>query len=218
MEQRVGVLDRVVARGQGWLWALITTYRDGAVPFHAGTSPMHPRLRAGRGHPRDLRAVGVPGQKLNLTIGDGGGTVPRTAKAGTVVGEVTVGTGAEARTVPAALGADLTEPSFGAKLTERPGRPARPAPAGRGGVRWAGSGAGPPARNARESRSTGVQGHKDTDEPEPPRRRRSRSRNSCSALKPAAEPIRPRPRDQLEPGPEMSDASLAARRYSALMR
>ncbi|MFF8968996.1 D-alanyl-D-alanine carboxypeptidase [Streptomyces sp. NPDC014995] len=65
----------------------------------------------------DLRAVGVPGQKLNLTIGDGGGTVPRTAKAGTVVGEVTVGTGAEARTVPVALGADLTEPSFGAKLT-----------------------------------------------------------------------------------------------------
>ncbi|WP_408645938.1 D-alanyl-D-alanine carboxypeptidase family protein, partial [Streptomyces odonnellii] len=64
----------------------------------------------------DLTAVGVPGQQLKLTFGDGG-AISRTAKAGTVVGELTVGTGAEARKIPVAIEADLAEPSFGAKLT-----------------------------------------------------------------------------------------------------
>ncbi|QXE34720.1 D-alanyl-D-alanine carboxypeptidase [Streptomyces sp. GMY02] len=64
----------------------------------------------------DLIAVGVPGQKLKLTFSDGD-TISRTAKAGTVVSELTVGTGAEARKIPVALKTDLAEPSFGAKLT-----------------------------------------------------------------------------------------------------
>ncbi|MBI0384125.1 D-alanyl-D-alanine carboxypeptidase, partial [Streptomyces albiflaviniger] len=50
-------------------------------------------------------------------IGDGGKTVPHSAKAGTVVGEVTVGTGPGQLKAPVALQSDLSEPSFGAKLT-----------------------------------------------------------------------------------------------------
>ncbi|OKI05405.1 penicillin-binding protein [Streptomyces sp. CB02923] len=65
----------------------------------------------------DLTAVGVPGQKLILTTSDGAETIPRTAKAGTVVGQLTVGTGSGTQRVPVVLKADLKEPSFGAKLT-----------------------------------------------------------------------------------------------------
>ncbi|MDX3853429.1 D-alanyl-D-alanine carboxypeptidase [Streptomyces sp. AK02-01A] len=63
----------------------------------------------------DLKAVGVPGQKLRLTVSNG--DIPRTAKAGAVFGELAVGTGAEAHKVPVAFKTDLTEPSLGAKLT-----------------------------------------------------------------------------------------------------
>ncbi|GGW99937.1 D-alanyl-D-alanine carboxypeptidase family protein [Streptomyces noursei] len=66
---------------------------------------------------KDLTAIGVPGQKVGLQVGAGGKTVPHQAKAGTVVGELIVGTGAEAQRVPVALQKDLVEPSFGAKLT-----------------------------------------------------------------------------------------------------
>ncbi|WP_310728676.1 D-alanyl-D-alanine carboxypeptidase [Streptomyces sp. N2A] len=65
---------------------------------------------------KDLKAVGVPGQKLKLSVGDGGKTVPHTAKAGTVVGVLTVGNGESMQKVPVALKEDLVEPSFGAKL------------------------------------------------------------------------------------------------------
>ncbi|MFH9869085.1 D-alanyl-D-alanine carboxypeptidase [Streptomyces lydicus] len=65
---------------------------------------------------KDLRAVGVPGQKLKLSVGDGGKTVPHTAKAGTEVGVLTVGNGESMQKVPVALKEDLVEPSFGAKL------------------------------------------------------------------------------------------------------
>ncbi|MGW2628337.1 D-alanyl-D-alanine carboxypeptidase [Streptomyces chattanoogensis] len=66
---------------------------------------------------KDLTAVGVPGQKLVLSIGDGGKALPHEAKAGTKVGVLTVGSGSSAQKVPVALQKDLTEPTFGAKLT-----------------------------------------------------------------------------------------------------
>lgn len=65
---------------------------------------------------KDLKAVGVPGQKLTLSVGDGGKTVPHTAKAGTEVGVLTVGNSESSQKVPVALQKDLVEPTFGAKL------------------------------------------------------------------------------------------------------
>ncbi|MFE1769240.1 D-alanyl-D-alanine carboxypeptidase [Streptomyces angustmyceticus] len=65
---------------------------------------------------KDLKAVGVPGQKLKLSVGDGGKTIPHTAKAGTEVGVLTVGNGESTQQVPVALQKDLVEPAFGAKL------------------------------------------------------------------------------------------------------
>ncbi len=65
---------------------------------------------------KDLKAVGVQGQKLKLSVGDGGKTVPHTAKAGTEVGVLTVGNGESMQKVPVVLQKDLVEPSFGAKL------------------------------------------------------------------------------------------------------
>lgn len=65
---------------------------------------------------KDLKAVGVPGQKMELSVGDGGKTIPHTAKAGTEVGMLTVGNGQSMQKVPVALQKDLVEPSFGAKL------------------------------------------------------------------------------------------------------
>ncbi|AEM80793.1 D-alanyl-D-alanine carboxypeptidase family protein [Streptomyces violaceusniger] len=66
---------------------------------------------------KELKAVGWSGLGVDIKIGDGGKKVPHSAKAGTVVGEVTVGTGPGQLTAPVALQGDLPEPSFGAKLT-----------------------------------------------------------------------------------------------------
>ncbi|WP_425581525.1 D-alanyl-D-alanine carboxypeptidase [Streptomyces yatensis] len=66
---------------------------------------------------KDLKAVGWSGLGVDIKISDGGKKVPHSAKAGTVVGEVTVGTGPGQLTAPVALQDDLSEPSFGAKLT-----------------------------------------------------------------------------------------------------
>ncbi|MFD7504003.1 D-alanyl-D-alanine carboxypeptidase [Streptomyces sp. NPDC059850] len=66
---------------------------------------------------KDLKAVGWAGLNVDIKIGDGGKTIPHTAKAGTVVGEVTVGTGPGQVKAPVALENDLSEPSFGSKLT-----------------------------------------------------------------------------------------------------
>ncbi|MEV0260741.1 D-alanyl-D-alanine carboxypeptidase [Streptomyces sp. NPDC050617] len=66
---------------------------------------------------KDLRGVGWPGLDAELAIGDGGKAVPHSAKAGTVVGELTVGSGPDRQKVPVALQKELAEPSFGAKLT-----------------------------------------------------------------------------------------------------
>ncbi|MGW1374789.1 D-alanyl-D-alanine carboxypeptidase [Streptomyces sp. NPDC002446] len=66
---------------------------------------------------KDLKAIGVPGQKLKLSIGNGGKTLPHEVKAGTKVGVLTVGNGESTQKVPVALQKDLVEPGFGAKLT-----------------------------------------------------------------------------------------------------
>ncbi|MEU1037285.1 serine hydrolase [Streptomyces sp. NPDC005907] len=66
----------------------------------------------------NLKAVGWPGLRTKLSIGPGDKTVPHSAKAGTVVGELTVGDGSDhAVDIPVALRSDLGEPGLGAKLT-----------------------------------------------------------------------------------------------------
>ncbi|MFV0129393.1 serine hydrolase [Streptomyces sp. HMX112] len=66
---------------------------------------------------KDMRPVGWPGLAVDVRLGDGGKPVPHSAKAGTVVGEVSVGTGTGEVSVPVALQRDLAEPGFGDKLT-----------------------------------------------------------------------------------------------------
>ncbi|MFC8914599.1 D-alanyl-D-alanine carboxypeptidase [Streptomyces sp. NPDC057116] len=66
---------------------------------------------------QDLKAVGVPGQKLTLTFHGTATSLPRTAQAGTVIGHLTIGTGPGAPRVPVALRSELTEPSVTEKLT-----------------------------------------------------------------------------------------------------
>ncbi|MEU9715811.1 serine hydrolase [Streptomyces sp. NPDC047976] len=66
---------------------------------------------------KDLTVVGVPGQQLRLSLGAGAKPLPHEAKAGTEVGVLTVGDGLGAKTVPVAVGTDLVEPSFGARVT-----------------------------------------------------------------------------------------------------
>ncbi|MCC3771882.1 D-alanyl-D-alanine carboxypeptidase family protein, partial [Streptomyces sp. UNOC14_S4] len=66
---------------------------------------------------KDVTAVGWPGFETKYSLGDGGHKIPHSAKAGTEVGELTVGSGPGAVKVPVALQKDLAEPGFGAKLT-----------------------------------------------------------------------------------------------------
>ncbi|RSS51734.1 D-alanyl-D-alanine carboxypeptidase [Streptomyces sp. WAC07061] len=66
---------------------------------------------------KDLTVIGVPGQRLRLSLGAGAKPLPHEAKAGTEAGVLTVGEGDGAKSVPVAVGADLVEPSFGARLT-----------------------------------------------------------------------------------------------------
>ncbi|RPF29592.1 D-alanyl-D-alanine carboxypeptidase [Streptomyces sp. Ag109_G2-6] len=67
---------------------------------------------------KDLSVIGVPGQRLRLTLGTAGGKpVPHEAAAGTEVGVLTVGDGPGAKTVPVAVGTELAEPSFGTRVT-----------------------------------------------------------------------------------------------------
>ncbi|MFI6687899.1 serine hydrolase [Streptomyces sp. NPDC050485] len=66
---------------------------------------------------KDLKAVGWPGLKVDVTLGDGGKAVPHSAKAGAVVGELSIGAGPGRQTAPVELGSALTEPGAGDKLT-----------------------------------------------------------------------------------------------------
>ncbi|MFE2283509.1 D-alanyl-D-alanine carboxypeptidase family protein [Streptomyces sp. NPDC059443] len=66
---------------------------------------------------KDAAAVAVPGQKVGLTLAAGEKDIPHGAKAGTEIGELTIGTGPGAQKIPVALRTDLSGPSLGAKLT-----------------------------------------------------------------------------------------------------
>ncbi|MFD6282012.1 D-alanyl-D-alanine carboxypeptidase [Streptomyces sp. NPDC060209] len=66
---------------------------------------------------KDLKAVGWGGLEVDLKLTDGDKTPAHAAKAGTVVGEVTVGTGTGQVSAPVALQSEMTEPGFGDKLT-----------------------------------------------------------------------------------------------------
>ncbi|MEU9801834.1 hypothetical protein [Streptomyces sp. NPDC051000] len=65
----------------------------------------------------DVQAVGWPSLKVNVKLGEGGGPLPQTAKAGTEIGVLTIGEGASQVKVPVALKQDLVSPSLGSKLT-----------------------------------------------------------------------------------------------------
>lgn len=66
---------------------------------------------------KDLKAVGWAGLQVQIAIDDAGNKIPHSAKAGTVVGQVSVGSGTGKVTAPVALQQDLAEPGFGDKLT-----------------------------------------------------------------------------------------------------
>ncbi|MEU3403167.1 serine hydrolase [Streptomyces sp. NPDC006670] len=67
---------------------------------------------------KDLSVIGVPGQKLRLTLGTAAGkSVPHEAREGAEVALLTVGDGLGAKTVPVAVGKRLAEPSFGTRVT-----------------------------------------------------------------------------------------------------
>lgn len=66
---------------------------------------------------KDVEAVGWPGLTVRLELTDDGRGVSRDAAAGTRVGTLTVGEGASQVKVPVTTGDELSEPSFGDKLT-----------------------------------------------------------------------------------------------------
>ncbi|WP_406304457.1 serine hydrolase [Streptomyces sp. NBC_00885] len=66
---------------------------------------------------KDLKAVGWAGLQVQIAIDDAGNKIPHSAKSGTVVGQVSVGSGTGKVTAPVALQQDLAEPGFGDKLT-----------------------------------------------------------------------------------------------------
>ncbi|MDT0448798.1 serine hydrolase [Streptomyces hesseae] len=66
---------------------------------------------------KDVEAVGWAGFDTKFALSDVGRKIPHSAKAGTEVGELIVGSGPDAVKVPVVLKTALAEPSFGAKLT-----------------------------------------------------------------------------------------------------
>jgi D-alanyl-D-alanine carboxypeptidase len=66
----------------------------------------------------DVQVTGWSGLSVDVSLRPlDGRAVPHSAAAGTVVGELVVGSGASAQTVPVALQSNLAAPGFGAKLT-----------------------------------------------------------------------------------------------------
>ncbi|WP_223768389.1 D-alanyl-D-alanine carboxypeptidase family protein [Streptomyces huiliensis] len=66
---------------------------------------------------KDVKGYGWGGLRAKMSLDKKKGAVlPHSAKAGTVVGELVVGSGADAVRVPVALQKALSEPSFGSKL------------------------------------------------------------------------------------------------------
>ncbi|WP_209495297.1 D-alanyl-D-alanine carboxypeptidase [Streptomyces sp. PvR006] len=66
---------------------------------------------------KEVKAIGWPGLQVKLALTDGGKTVPHTGKAGDVIGQVSIGTGAGKVSSPVALQQDLVEPGVDKKLT-----------------------------------------------------------------------------------------------------
>ncbi|MEU0088501.1 serine hydrolase [Streptomyces sp. NPDC006274] len=66
---------------------------------------------------KDLKAVGWSGLDVKIEIAPNGNAIPHSARAGTVVGQVSVGEGAGKVSAPVALKQDLAEPGIGAKIT-----------------------------------------------------------------------------------------------------
>jgi D-alanyl-D-alanine carboxypeptidase len=66
---------------------------------------------------QDLRAIGWPGMKQDLTLTPLDGGLPHHAEAGTKVGTLSFGSGSARTSVPVVLQSDLSAPGFGAKLT-----------------------------------------------------------------------------------------------------
>ncbi|MFI1976765.1 D-alanyl-D-alanine carboxypeptidase [Streptomyces wedmorensis] len=66
---------------------------------------------------KELKAIGWPGLQVKLELTDGGKVVPHSGKAGDIIGQVSIGTGAGKVSSPVALGSDLVEPGFDKKLT-----------------------------------------------------------------------------------------------------
>ncbi|MFD9725822.1 D-alanyl-D-alanine carboxypeptidase [Streptomyces sp. NPDC059072] len=66
---------------------------------------------------KDLNVIGVPGQRMRISLTAGASGTVRTAKDGTEVGVLTVGDGDGAKSVPVAVRGDLAEPSVGTRLT-----------------------------------------------------------------------------------------------------
>ncbi|MFD3570235.1 serine hydrolase [Streptomyces sp. NPDC058667] len=66
---------------------------------------------------KELKAIGWPGLRVKLELTDGGKALPHAGKAGDVVGQVSIGTGAGKVSAPVALRTDLVEPGFDKKLT-----------------------------------------------------------------------------------------------------
>ncbi|MFF5703513.1 serine hydrolase [Streptomyces sp. NPDC012794] len=92
----------------------VTVIRKGQLVGHVsdGLGGSTPLVAA-----KDLTVIGVPGQRLRLALGAGTKPLPHEAEAGTEVGVLTVGEGSGAKSVPVAVGRDLAEPSFGARVT-----------------------------------------------------------------------------------------------------
>ncbi|MEU1663467.1 D-alanyl-D-alanine carboxypeptidase [Streptomyces sparsogenes] len=125
LEQRApGILQNSLDLVQANSYKLITAVQEGltsATVVKKGEVVGHVDDGLGGTTPvvatKDLTAIGWGGLEVELELTDGGKTVPHSAKAGTVVGELTVGSGPGQVKVPVALQNDLSEPSFGAKLT-----------------------------------------------------------------------------------------------------
>jgi D-alanyl-D-alanine carboxypeptidase len=66
---------------------------------------------------KDLKAIGWAGLRIEIVLGGGGKALPHSAKAGDVVGQVSIGSGTGKATAPVALQQDQVEPGFGDKLT-----------------------------------------------------------------------------------------------------
>ncbi|AGJ55545.1 D-alanyl-D-alanine carboxypeptidase [Streptomyces sp. PAMC 26508] len=119
-----GTLDAKLQRALQTSLALIQTAQDGvdsATVVKKGQVVGYVDNGFGTRTPvvatKDLKAVGWGGLEVDLKLTDGGKAPAHVAEAGTVVGEVTVGSGTGKVSAPVALQSAMTEPGFGDKLT-----------------------------------------------------------------------------------------------------